>query len=159
MLADFKNILRHKLRAFTTTEIIIIVIVVGVISTVMILSGINLIVSSKAASVVANMQHIRTAAMIYDRNVKPHDTPTLEDIRSYMTSDSNFDAIVDYFGIESDRDEWFVKYNFGDLGQSEKKNIAQKLSERAQSTGLLSEGHDNSSAYAGTKYMVYMKIR
>lgn len=166
MITDLKNLFHFRLRSrksfttgFTTIELIIIFIAIGAVSSVMIISGINLIISSKAASVVANMQHIRTAAMIYDRHVKPVDTPTLQDIRSYLTSDSNFDAIVDYFGIESDKDEWYVKYNFGDLGNREKQNIAKKLSERAESTGLLAECNEDSLAYKGNKFMVYMKIR
>ncbi|MBQ6773624.1 MAG: hypothetical protein IJP48_06115 [Synergistaceae bacterium] len=148
-----------RYKAFTFMEILIIIVVVGAISVYMAFSGINIIMTSRAASIVIDMQHIRTAAMIYDRNVKPNNTPNLNDIRSYLTSDSNFDALAENFSIESNNnDEWFVKYEFANLSSLEKRPVARKVAERAVTAGLLAR-RDDESVYNGSSYVVYMKIR
>lgn len=148
-----------RYKAFTFMEILIIIVVVGAISVYMAFSGINIIMTSRAASIVIDMQHIRTAAMIYDRNVKPNNTPNLNDIRSYLTSDSNFDALAENFSIESNNnDEWFVKYEFANLSSLEKRPVARKVAERAVTAGLLAR-RDDQALYNGSSYVVYMKIR
>ena len=156
---DLKDLLRLRSRAFTMIEILIVVIVVGALSVYMAFSGIDIIITSRAASIVIDMQHIRTATMIYDRNEKPATTPNLHDIRTYLTSDSNFDALVENFSIEAnDNNEWYVKYDFGDLGSMEKKSVAAKISERTTTAGLLARC-DDKAAYNGKQDAVYMKIR
>ena len=154
-----KNFSRYRaFSAFTVVELIIIIVVVGAIAVYMALSGIDIIMTSRAASIVIDMQHIRTAAMIYDRNEKPTDTPNLNDIRTYLTSDSNFDSLSENFSIESNGHEWFVKYGFGNLSSLEKKSVARKVAERAQTAGLLAQ-RDDAALYNGGAYVVYMKIR
>ena len=156
-----KKILRSRYRAFaafTMVELLLIVVVIGGLSVYMAFSGIDIIMTSRAASIVIDMQHIRTATMIYDRNEKPLNTPNLYDIRTYLTSDSNFDALVENFTIEANNDEWYVKYDFGNLGSIEKRPIANKIAQRATTAGLLARC-DEGAVYNGKQYNVYMKIR
>ncbi len=165
LLGDLKGLLRRRshsftaFTAFTVVELLIIIVVIGGLSIYMAFSGIDIIMTSRAASIVIDMQHIRTATMIYDRNEKPTVTPNLHDIRTYLTSDSNFDSLVENFSIEANNnDEWYVKYDFGNLGSMEKRTVAKKISERAATAGLLAR-LDEGAAYNGKQYTVYMKIR
>ena len=171
--------MNYKRKGFTLVELLIVIVVIGILSSMMMLSSTEAVSSAKATNIVAGLRNMKTAALAYytdnmdfvDTGKKTVDgkdvTFKLEDkedndiqkaIRAYL---NNGDGITGYTvvfgkskigGVENKDKAWFVKYTGIEV------NAKAKLETKSKSLGLLKaaafydSGNDANGQYyvAGT---------
>ena len=130
---------------FTLVELLIVIAVIGILSSMMMLSSTETVASAKAANIISDMMTIRTAALAYladhvkDIN-KAGKTFNLSDktpdVMKYVdpsTLHDNKYLLFNYFGVgvARDEDEWYVWRKVTD------SKVKEKLRQRAQGLNLL----------------------
>ena len=132
---------------FTLVELLIVIAVIGILSSMMMLSSSESVASAKAAGIISDMTTIRTAALAYFAdNAKEINkagqnfnlADKREDVMKYIDQstlhDNNKYLLVNYFGVNAgtDEDEWYVWLKVTD------SKVKEKLLQRAQGLNLLS---------------------
>lgn len=167
-----------KRKGFTLVELLIVIVVIGILSAMMMLSSTEAVSSARASNVVSNMRNIKTAALSYY-------TDNMDDVNAAETGDDaagkvpTNDEFVKYLSNEKDAsitngksaysvvvgdsatDQWYVKYDFSDVGGTDQTRIGEKLAGRAKSVGLLKEAKEDSDEYGKDKTYgtVYYRVR
>lgn len=152
-----KNI---KRKGFTLVELLIVIVVIGILSSMMMLSSTEAVTSAKASNIVTNLRNLKTAALAcYVDNMdwfndsdngpsraKALDKPGSGKVGSkdvlfaYLGSGKDIPDSKDYhLVLHTTTNEWFVAYHING-SVSEKTQIKKKLQGRAGSVGLYKGG-------------------
>lgn len=166
-----------KHEGFTLVELLIVIVVIGILSTMIMMSSTEAVTSSRASNIVSNLRNIKAAALaLYSDSIDTfiaepeHEIDLSKDIVQYLQSGTNMPDVAK-FSVKNLKGSWYVFYDVGDDDAVDRARLAQKLQGRAQSAGLLdyngkledSESTTNITVdekkyYSGSKYVV-MKIR
>lgn len=153
-----------KRKGFTLIELLIVIIVIGILSAMMMMSGTQSVASARAATIVSNMAIVRTAALAYYLGDMERSTaPSLGELRKYITGElggSGSDA--DSYEVVSQCSAWLVKCTVKPLTSE----VGRKLAGRAEKYGLYSSvstasagGVVNGTLYGGGGNEIFMFIR
>ena len=150
-----------KRGGFTIVELMIVIVVIGILSAIMIIAGIDVIASSRAALIEDNMRVIKTAATAYCVHCQEENEEislTLENVLPYIgggVTSSRLNTSGCTYSIEhyDDNEKYYVKCS---LGGASAEKVREKLKARAKSLGLL-KGIEDSSEYDGGGD-VYMSV-
>lgn len=175
--------MKHK--AFTLVELLIVIVVIGVLSTMMMLASTEIMASAKASNIISNMNIIRKAALEYcadnqdfmsslssvtDSKAKKEifKQITMEDVLEYVDSKKNIKFAnspggkkdFEVYDLDWDgHDAWCVQMWFGDGSKIAALDVRRKLEGRAKSSGLFSASKDNKRGfYTANSNRVQMKI-
>lgn len=145
-------------KGFTLVEMLIVIVVIGVLSSMMMISSTESINSAKASDIITSLNNIKVAALAHyvDSFDTYNRTPTqaldIANIKPYLNNGS---SLTSEYGVESNNKLWFAKYTFTNGSNAQ---IKSKLAGRANSAGLLKEAKSNSAIYTDGN-IVYLRIR
>ena len=125
-----------KRKGFTLVELLIVIVVIGVLSTMMMLSSTEAVTSAKASNIISNLRNLKTAALsLYVNSLDQIATtqPKIAHVVKYMSNeklDSDYNIA---FSSSSNYDNasWYITCKVND------KAVRGKLAGRATSVGLL----------------------
>lgn len=139
--------MKGKRKGFTLVELLIVIVVIGVLSTMMMLSSTEAVTSAKASNIVSNLRNLKTAALaLYVDSLDTWNTETagttthltIDAVKNYLNDGSSIYNSAGYsitsVGEENQKiaeANWYIIYNV-----SEDK-VRTKLRGRASSVGLL----------------------
>ena len=145
-----RNRNRFKRSGFTLVELLIVIVVIGVLSTMMMLSSTEAVTSAKVSNIVSNLRNLKTAALAYytdNLNNYSLTDETLNSVRSdifkYLSNANNIDeGEYKYYGFNNVGDKWYVWYGLNNdtAGKAMPQSVRDKLEARASSLGLLNGG-------------------
>lgn len=146
-----------KRKGFTLVELLIVIVVIGILSSMMMISSTEAVTSAKASNIVSNLRNLKTAAlayyvdsMDYVANIKAAPAGFSLDIAKYLTDEKKltepgYDVIVTQAG------EWYVTYKLQG-STNEIESIKSKLVGRAKSVRLLNSPGASATATTKTQY-------
>ncbi|MBQ7578327.1 MAG: type II secretion system protein [Synergistaceae bacterium] len=161
-------------KGFTLIEMLIVIVVIGILSSMMMLSSTESVSSAKAADIITSLNNIKIAALahyidsfdVYNTTANPDEGKMIACTKLYL---QNADAINmqefsnsggDFYSITTDSTNkkiWFVAYKFSSTGNTEQ--IRSKLAGRAHSAGLKSAASSTARDFQESDTTVYMRIR
>ena len=146
-------------KGFTLVEMLIVIVVIGVLSSMMMISSTESINSAKASDIITSLNNIKIAALAhyvdsFDEYNKT--TPATLDIANIKPYLNNGSSLPSEYGVESNNKLWFATYTFSNTGNN--SDIKSKLAGRAQSSGLIKEAKSNADPYTDGN-TVYLQIR
>ena len=143
-------------KGFTLVEMLIVIMVIGVLSSMMMISSTESINSAKASDIITTLNNIKIAALAhyvdsFDVNT-PSQTLDMANIKPYLNNGSSLSS---EYGVTQNNKSWFAAYKFTNSGSN--SEIKSKLAGRAQSSGLKADmTTDNNYTNGDT---VYLQIR
>ena len=160
--------IKNSSKGFTLVELLIVVVIIGVLSSMMSISSTSATDNAKASAIIANLSTMKKAALaLYmesqDIANATESSKVLEGIASYVGTTSNALKNTNHYNVDVNGTEWYVYYetqvNNVNLINTTVKNI---LKDKAESVGLLGADsiHFNSTTYYdGQKKLIGMKVR
>ena len=141
-----RNVVR---KGFTLVELLIVIVLISMLSTMMMISSSDSVTSAQRAEIVGNLRTMRVGALaMYAENPQKYDTdpPSKKDLARYMGLayiDEGYDIVV---GTGDDKmgKKWYVTY--GPIDETEKTLIA-KLKSVAKKAGLYGSGGTTGEMY------------
>ncbi len=146
-------------KGFTLVEMLIVIVVIGVLSSMMMISSTESINSAKASDIITSLNNIKVAALAHyvDSFDTYNRTPTqaldIANIKPYLNNGS---SLTSEYGVESNNKLWFAKCDLTKLGNN--SQIKSKLAGRANSAGLKSAASPTAANYTDEN-TVYLRIR
>ena len=159
----------NKHKAFTIVELLIVMTVIGVLSSMMMMSSTETVSSSNAMNIITTLRNLSTAAMsLYTDNLdffrkNPNASPDLLPyVRPYLykgtVNSNNDDDVYANYLVKNISRTWWAGYKF----PSDNKSLKGKVSKYAGTEGLKGSDTENSvqedKAYM-THSVVWMRIR
>ena len=145
-------------KGFTLVELLIVIMVIGVLSSMMMISSTESITSAKASDIITGLNNIKIAALAhyvdsFDKyNSASPPALDIENIKPYLNNGSSLSS---EYGVTQNNKSWFAAYKFTNSGSN--SEIKSKLAGRAQSSGLKADmTTDNNYTNGDT---VYLQIR
>ena len=147
-------------KGFTLVELLIVIMVIGVLSSMMMISSTESITSAKASDIITGLNNIKIAALAhyvdsFDKyNSASPPALDIENIKPYL---NNGNSLPSGYGVENNNKSWFATYKFSDSNTE----IKSKLASRAQSSGLIagtSDTNPSTNPYTNGD-TVYLQIR
>ena len=136
---------RFLRRGFTLAEMLIVIAVIGVLSSMMMVASSESVKTSKAGNIIATLQNFASAAMTFYTDSMDHFTKTPNDpsdlkpyVMKYMYNGGNSQDKGSYT-VVNNSGTWWAGYNVG--SDSDKDSLQQRLANRADSANL--KGADN----------------
>ena len=150
--------MKNSRKGFTLVELLIVIVVIGVLSTMMMLSSTEAVSSAKASNIVSNLRNLKTAALAwYVDNLSTADTVNISSKRTeiiqYMSNES---VASEYKFTGKGEGNWYVYY------ESPESRVGDKLKSRKDDVGLkkITAGNTPTVAnYDGGTNIVGMFIR
>lgn len=149
--------MKHK--GFTLIELLIVIVVIGVLSTMILMSSTEAVTSSRASNIVSNLRNVKAAALaLYSDSIdtfiaNPNAKVTISDVIPYLQSGTKLPD-KDNFNIKNFSGRWFVFYHVG-ADKADKDRLSTKISGRAESIGLF--GFESIPNEALPNNLVYYK--
>ena len=137
-------------KGFTLVEILIVIVVVGILTSMMTISMSASKISADASNIVTRLRNAKTAAMAmyvqyldtWEGNVNDAQKSfDMAEVRKFLNNDRNYDD--NYVLVKEKKDDvyarihWYVAYNLGD----DNARLAEKLAGRAEYDDLF--GNEN----------------
>lgn len=130
-----------KRSGFTLVELLIVILVIGILSTMIMMSSTEAVSSSRASNIVSNLRNVKAAALaLYSDSIDtfladPTTEISLDHVLPYLQSGT---SMPDYsnFTVKNEKNKWFVYYNLH-TDTADESHLIRKLRGRAQSAGLL----------------------
>ena len=153
-------------KGFTLVELLIVIAILGALSAGMGLSTGGAAASAKAATIITNMQTIKTAALIFHMdNIDSADSTfsqkSFYDVRDNYLDEATVKAMGDMgtgrytFVVDANTPKkWYVGYAF-DSSESDNTQVIMKLVARAEKLGLLDATGTSATAATATKAASY----
>lgn len=159
-------------KGFTLIEMLIVIVIIGILSSMMMLSSTESVSSAKAADIITSLNNIKIAALahyidsfdVYNTTTTPDPETMIACTRLYL---HNGDAINmktfensggDFYSIIPVTNKiWFVAYKFPTAGDS--TQIKNKLAGRAHSAGLKADKTTSAGDFTASNTAVYMRVR
>ena len=167
---------RFLRRGFTLAEMLIVIAVIGVLSSMMMVASSESVKTSKAGNIIATLQNFASAAMTFYTDSMDHFTKTPNDpsnlktyVMKYMynggnsVQDKDSYTVLNHWDSTNKISTWWVGYNVGN--DSDKDSLQQRLANRADSANLKGSTsfNDFPDKTASTKYngenIVWLLIR
>ncbi len=139
-------------RGFTLAEMLIVIAVIGVLSSMMMVASSESVKTSKAGNIIATLQNFASAAMTFYTDSMDHFTKTPNDpselttyVMKYMYNGGNSVQDKDSYKVLNNWDAtnkistWWAGYNVGN--DSDSTGLKERLKNRADSANL--KGSDN----------------
>lgn len=145
-------------RGFSLVELLIVIVVIGVLSSMMIFSSSESISSAKASNIISNLRSLKNAAFaMYINHPESFDTtapanPTKDQLALAM-GESNIEG----YDIKVANSQWFIEATVEDNA-----TLKNKLKARAKDAKLLSDTAlptTEESGYYNNENKVYMFVR
>lgn len=142
-----------KRSGFTLVELLIVIVVIGILSTMIMMSSTEAVTSSRAANIVSNLRNIKAAALaLYADSMDTFlKTPGAEidfvkDVQPYLQKGTTL-ADMDKYTVYNANGEWFVYYQLHDENDTAKADasLQKKISGRAESAGLFNASSNNAA--------------
>ena len=156
-----------KYKGFTLIEILIVLVVIGILSSMMVIASNESTTTAKASNIVSNLRNFSMAAMAYYTDNVDHltsDSDLTKNVKKYLHNegdipDKDENKEIKYHVIRDDQNTWWAMYDFGSTADS---RVQEKLSGRAESANLLGTKTNTppttESTYKSERY-VWLKIR
>ena len=161
-------------KGFTLVEMLIVIVVIGVLSSVMMLSSTEAINSAKAADIVTNLNNIKIAALahyidsfdVYNTTANPDEEKMIACTKLYLQNGDSINMQKfsnsggDFYSIVTDSNNkkiWFVAYRFSSTGNT--SQIKNKLAGRSHSAGLKAAASTTAGDFQESDTAVYMRVR
>ena len=156
-----------KRKGFTLVELLIVVVIIGVLTSMMSISSTSAVDSAKASAIIGNLSTMKKAALalyIESEDVANGDTAKLlEAVADYMGTTGDIMKDETSYDVEVNGTEWYVYYHIQSNGKDTiNKNVKSILSSKAKKLGLLGaaeNAHFNSSNYFTSQACIGMKVR
>ena len=155
--------MKNSRKGFTLVELLIVIVVIGVLSTMMMLSSTEAVTSAKASNIVSNLRNMKTAALAWYADNLNSVTGTsfkladqADNIKKYMSNEALPDG-YGFVGSASDN-SWYVFYNGTDISGSNSR-VAEKLDAKKSAVGIYAEANTSSTSTIVSQKAAYMFIR
>ena len=136
---------RFLRRGFTLAEMLIVIAVIGVLSSMMMVARSESVKTSKAGNIIATLQNFASAAMTFYTDSMDHFTKTPNDpsnlktyVMKYMYNGGNSVQDKDSYTVLNNWDNnistWWAGYNVG--SDSDSTGLKERLKNRADSANL-----------------------
>ena len=163
-----------KYKGFTLIEILIVLVVIGILSSMMVIASNESTTTAKASNIVSNLRNFSMAAMaFYTDHVEEYSTlpenspdPLTNEVKKYLHNEGNITDGSKYKVVRTVEDNtyqvWWAGYVF-DTKDNERER--EKLEGRTDSANLKGSANENPPAdQDGNKYKkdhasVWIKIR
>ena len=149
-------------KGFTLVEMLIVIVVIGVLSSMMMISSTESINSAKASDIITSLNNIKIAALAHyvdsfdEYNKTTPATLDIANIKPYLNNGSSLPSEYGVTQNSTNKKLWFATYTFSNTGNN--SDIKSKLAGRAQSSGLIKEAKSNADPYTDGN-TVYLQIR
>ena len=146
-------------KGFTLVEMLIVIMIIGVLSSMMMISSTESINSAKASDIITTLNNIKIAALahyvdsfdVYNSTNSPE--LDIANIKPYL---NNGNSLSSEYDVKQNNKSWFATYTFT-TNSGSNSEIKSKLAGRAQSSGLKADiTTDNNYTNGDT---VYLQIR
>ncbi len=150
-------------RGFTLSELLIVIAVIGILSSMMMVASSNSVRTSRADTVINTLRNFSAAAMTFYTDSMDHFTRNPNDtvntteglknwVKKYMYSEGNTVKDEGKYKVWNDSGTWWVGYDLTD----DKDGIKGRLTSRAGASGLVgSGGIDTCPTKTANKYPEY----
>ena len=143
-------------RGFTLSELLIVIAMIGILSSMMMVASSSSVKTSRADNVMNTLRNFSAAAMTFYTDSMDHFTKTpnnpadLKDyVKKYMYSGGDTIQDEENYKVWNNSGTWWAGYNLAD----DKDGIKDRLTSRAKSAGLSgSSGITDYPAKTGNKY-------
>lgn len=156
----------HK--GFSLVELIIVMVVIGILSSMFMLSSSESLSNASANNIITNLRNFSMAAMAYyTDNIDtfgktPNKTISLSDVTPYMHNEGNVPDKDNYI-VKNSSGTWWAGYSVAGIADGPK--VRGKLQAHAEEYGLRGSGNDTPPAkgvtayYKSTDKYVWIQIR
>ena len=140
-------------RGFTLVELLIVIAVMGMLSSMMMVSSSESVSTAKANNIISSLRNFSMAAMAYyTDNVEtfganPNKDIDFATVKKYMHNEGNIPD-VDSYTVTNNSGVWWAGYNL----TNENTSVKQKLSNRADSANLKGAGNTPPTTTPYPKY-------
>ena len=153
-------------RGFTLAEMLIVIAVIGVLSSMMMVASSESVKTSKAGNIIATLQNFASAAMTFytdsmdyftknpshNTDIDGHTTGLKGWVMKYMYNGGNSVQDKDSYTVVNDSGTWWAGYNL----TNDKDGIKERLKNRADSANLKgSEAIGTPPTKSGSTYSKY----
>ena len=155
-------------RGFTLSELLIVIAVIGILSSMMMVASSNSVRTSRADTVINTLRNFSAAAMTFYTDSMDHFTRNpnyntdidgttqglKERVKKYMYSEGSTIQNEENYTVWNDSGTWWAGYDL--TKDNDKDGIKERLTNRAKSAGLVgSTGITSYPAKTSNKYPVY----
>ena len=137
-------------KGFTLVELLIVIVVIGILSTAMMMSSSEAVTSAKVSTIITNLRNLKTAALaVYMDNMGSFDkvtdhvsVPSIDDVCEYLNGGTDLPDKDNYVVVArpdgNGEAEWYIEYKLQtSLSGTERDRVRKKLKGRADSVGLV----------------------
>ena len=155
--------MRKVRKGFTLTELLIVIAIIGILSSMMMLAASEATDTAKMLKIAEGFKNVSAAMLTYDANTIDSNTKNaadiLQGIKPYLKAQNSVTATDDdadgkyLIGVVADGSWWLAyKLNAADTA------IGKKLAEKAEAWGFRSSFNSTENDYKGGQY-IYVKVR
>ena len=145
-----------KYKGFTLIEILIVLVVIGILSSMMVIASNESTTTAKASTIVSNLRNFSMAAMAYYTDNVDHltsDSDLTAEVKDYLHNEGKIIDGEKYFVVrDTEKKIWWAKYKLDD---KDNDRVREKLSGRAESANLIGTIGDNMPTKTNDKYPQY----
>ena len=145
-----------KYKGFTLIEILIVLVVIGILSSMMVIASNESTTTAKASTIVSNLRNFSMAAMAYyTDNVDnlPDDIDLTGEVKDYLHNEGKIIDGEKYFVVrDTEKKIWWAKYKLDD---KDNDRVREKLSGRAEGANLIGTIGDDTPKKTNDKYPQY----
>lgn len=150
---------RTSRSGFTLIELLAVIVIIGILTSGILLSGGAATSSARAINIVTDLRVMKEAVLMlyidkmdqFDNSATSPSIDPQKDLAPYVDNPDKYDKA--HYAVEVDNGKWYVKYtiNSSDPGVSDIKRI---LTGRAKSSGLLKNTSRDPYDGGDTVYMI-----